>query len=368
MDHNSTNSQTSVRKDFQPAGLATLIGSLPLKSHEEALNWIFAATPEIPLWPQLPGNPLERMLRQFIEGFPGIIENEDNVIFDTTTALFEEEMLAFFEDFLSVSENPATLIDSRFSMDNKRGAGLFSFKEAAKNQSSLLAAKGQITGPFTMLTGLTDSDKKLAFYDPMMREIIVKGIAARAAWQTMLLKELQCPAIVFLDEPALAGLGSSSFIGVSNEDISQDLSEGISAIQGAGGLAGIHVCANTDWNLLFALDLDILSFDAYGYFDRLVTCREQTLAFIERGGILAWGIVPTGEAEHIEKETAESLASRWEDCALQLGGHDLSIQEIHARALITPSCGTGSLSKELAQKVMDLTKDTSTILRKKFGR
>ncbi len=367
MDHSSTTSQTAVRKDFRPAGLATLIGSLPLDNHLKALDWIFTATPEIPLWPQLPGNPVEGMMRQFIGGFPGINETVDRVIFDTATASFEEEMLAFFEAFLAVSENPADLKESRFAMDRERGAGLFSFLEAAKNHSTMIAAKGQITGPFTMLTGLTDSAKKLAFYDPMMREIIVKGLAARASWQTILLKELNLPAIVFMDEPALAGLGSSSFIGISDDDIGQDLTEVISAIQGAGGLAGIHVCANTDWNLLLSLDLDILSFDAYGFFDRLLTCREQTLAFIDRGGILAWGIVPTGEVENIEKETSESLACRWEEYALQLGGQDFSPEDLLARSLITPSCGTGSLSPEAAQRVLNLTKGTSEILRKKFN-
>lgn len=151
MDHNSVTSQTMVRKEFRPDGLATLIGSLPLDNHSEALSWIFTSTPQIPLWPQLPGNPIEGMLRQFIEGFPGIIETADTVLFDTSTTQFEEEMLAFFEDFLAVSENLADLKDSRFAMDKERGAGLFSFIEAAKGQKDIIAAKGQITGPFTML-------------------------------------------------------------------------------------------------------------------------------------------------------------------------------------------------------------------------
>ena len=76
-------SEKSAHSDFNPAGLATLIGSLPLSNHEEALEWIFSHTPDIPLWPQLPCNPLEGMLRQFIEGFPGIIEEEQHTFFNT---------------------------------------------------------------------------------------------------------------------------------------------------------------------------------------------------------------------------------------------------------------------------------------------
>ena len=62
---------------FKADGLPTLIGSLPLNDYQKALEWIFSSTPQIPLWPQLPANPLERMLNQFNEGLPGIVEEED---------------------------------------------------------------------------------------------------------------------------------------------------------------------------------------------------------------------------------------------------------------------------------------------------
>ncbi|MCI5122884.1 MAG: hypothetical protein D3925_00005, partial [Candidatus Electrothrix sp. AR5] len=59
---------------FTANGLPVLIGSLPLSDHKEALDRIFTATPEIPLWPQLPGDPYEGMMPQFAEGIPCIRE------------------------------------------------------------------------------------------------------------------------------------------------------------------------------------------------------------------------------------------------------------------------------------------------------
>lgn len=367
MDHTIAMTASAARPNFQPNGLPALIGSLPLTRHAEALEWIFTATPEIPLWPQLPSNPHEGMLNQFIEGFPGITEEAGRTLFDITGPGFEEAMLAFFEAFLTVTEMPDQLPDSMFAMGPTRGAGLIAFVEAASKRADITAVKGQITGPFTMLTGITDANKKLGYYDPMVREIMVKGLAARAAWQAVLLGKLNLPVLVFIDEPALAGLGSSSFIGVSSDDIRQDLVEVITAIQGAGGLAGIHVCANTDWNLLLSLPLDILSFDAYGYFDRLITCRDQVLSFLDRGGILAWGLVPTGEAELIEKESSATLAARWQRDAEQLAGGDREVRYLLSRTLITPSCGTGSLTQELARKVLALTRDASSSLRQHYN-
>ncbi len=353
--------------DFNGNGLPTLIGSLPVLDHDQALELIFSHTPAIPLWPQLPANPLEGMLNQFIEGFPGIVEESQRTYFNSSTPHFEAEQLAFYEDYMAVLENPAQLEDSRFQVSRQRANGLYRLVEQAlSREKSPIALKGQITGPFTLLTGLHDQNKRLGYYDPAIRELMVKGLALRAAWQVTFLRRAKLPVIVFIDEPALAGLGSSSFISVALDDIAQDLDEVVQAIQQAGGLAGIHVCANTDWNLLLTSKIDVLSFDAYGFFDRLLLCKENLLHYLNRGGIIAWGIVPTAEEDVIRRETAESLAQRWEDCARQLADETWDLPAILGSSLITPSCGTGSLSPELAIRVLELTRDVSDRVRRKY--
>ncbi len=168
------------------------------------------------------------------------------------------------------------------------------------------------------------------------------------------------------DEPALAGLGSSSFISISLDDIAQDLAEVTTAIHNAGGLAGVHVCANTDWNILLTSEIDILSFDAYSFFDKFITCKKLIHDFLERGSLIAWGIVPTAEPDDIEKETCDSLVDRWERQAALLSGGNWDTRTLLQQTIITPSCGTGSLSQELALKVLQLTKEVSAVLRAKY--
>jgi methionine synthase II (cobalamin-independent) len=350
---------------FTADGRPTLIGSLPVAEHRQALDWIFQYTPEIPLWPQLPTNPHEGMMNQFIEGFPGIIE-VPKTHFDIGTQGFDEKLLQFYEAYLQMSENPVALSDSPFAISRERAAGLHQLREWAGRQPQVTAVKGQITGPFTLLTGLTDQHQRLGYYEPVIREMTVKGLAMKGAWQVCFLRELGLPVILFIDEPALAGLGSSSFISISLEEIHQDLSEVIGAVKKTGGLAGVHVCANTDWNFLLSLPLDILSFDAYGYFERLATSRDRLLTFLERGGIIAWGLVPTSNEEHIRKETADSLVRLWEKQAATLAGGKWDLPALLRQSLITPSCGTGSLSPELARQVLMLTRDLSATLRRKF--
>jgi methionine synthase II (cobalamin-independent) len=355
------------KNTFIPNGLPTLIGSLPAENHQQALDWILESTPVIPLWPQLPAIPQERMLNQFIEGIPGIVETAESVYFDCETENFYEEQLAFFEEYLQVSEHPETLLGSRFRTSPERASGLHLLGTSTNQLQGPVAVKGQITGPFTMLTGITDTAKRLGYYEPAFREVVVKGLALKAAWQVLFLKQAyDLPVLLFIDEPAMAGLGSSSFISISIDDISQDLAEVTDSIHGAGGLVGVHVCANTDWHILLSSAIDIISFDAYSFFDKFITCKKEILGFLDRNGIIAWGIIPTSEAEYILQETPESLIALWEKQAALLVTDKKELSSILSRTIITPSCGTGSLTPDLAKKVLMLTREVSAGLRKKY--
>lgn len=355
---------------FAADGLPVLIGSLPLSSHEQALAWILEATPEIPLWPQLPSDPREQMLPQFAEGIPCIVEEnpgtpQSRIFFDTSYPGFEEAMLAFYEAYLQTVEHPELLSGSIFATSRERAAGLYLLADMLKT-ATVRAGKGQITGPFTMLTGIKDEEGRAGYFDESIRDMVTKGIALKAAWQTAMLAQSKQPVLMFIDEPAMAGLGSSAFISVTAEEIQEMINEVTAAVHRAGGLAGIHVCANTDWGLLLGSDIDILSFDAYGFFDRLAPLSAELDAFLTRGGIIAWGGVPTGRAEDIAAESVDSLCARWEAQMELLAATGRDKAELLRQVLITPSCGTGSLSQEMALRVLTLTRDVSRTLRQRY--
>jgi len=351
---------------FPADALPTLIGSLPLDNHAEALELIFAHTPALPLWPQLPGRPQERMLRQFTEGFAGLVERDGKTFFDTEAPTFQDELLGFFEAYLAVTEAGEDLLNSRFRITYDYAPGLYQLVEKAAGMESVRAVKGQTTGPFTLLVGLYDQHQRLSYYDETLREMIVKGTALKAAWQTAFLRKTGKPVILFLDEPALAGLGSSSFISIDKGDIAQHLNEVISAVHKSGGLVGIHVCANTDWNMLLSLELDIINFDAHGFFDKFITSRDNVMRFIERGGIIAWGGIPTANPETIAKEDCNSLVEMLEQHMQQLLTPHLTMKDLLRRVLITPSCGTGSLPIGSARKVLELCRCVSNTLRNRY--
>jgi len=172
--------------------------------------------------------------------------------------------------------------------------------------------------------------------------------------------------IISIDEPGLVGYGSSLFISVSKEDIQNSLGGIIEVIHKEEGIAATHCCENTDWALLLNTEIDILSFDAYGFFDNLLIYEKELKEFIERGGIIAWGIIPTLDSILLSQETGSSLVSRWRQSIQKLTEKGIEFERLLKQSLITPSCGTGSLSMELAEKALALTREVSDKIRKEY--
>lgn len=353
--------------NFHPGCLPVLIGSLPLYDHAEGVKLVFEYTPEIPLWVQLPAYKEEGMIAQFQPGFPGLKLEKDKYFIDTSDPCFDDDLLEFYEDYIAVKEGETDLEGSRFSMSADTAGGFFAFMERLQaHPDHPVAVKGQITGPITFGLGLTDQSGKAVFYNEQLRDAAVKLLAQKARWQVKNLSGFGCPVIIFFDEPALAGFGSSAFITISRDEVINCFEEVIEAVHDEGGLAGIHVCANADWSLLLKSATDIISFDAYSFFDKLILYPDLVKRFMKSGGILAWGIVPTLNSDDIEKETSDSLVAAWEEQVRAIQAIGIDKSAILDQTLITPSCGTGSLSLDHAKKVLVLTRQVSDIIRNKF--
>ncbi|MEW6614484.1 MAG: hypothetical protein AB1401_03285 [Thermodesulfobacteriota bacterium] len=357
-----------IAMEFSGNCLPTTIGSMPHTDAREATELMLRYTHHIPAWVQLPKLPKEDMLTQFTEGIPGLVWNEGSPHFLNEGQEFEEEVLAFYEDYLSVTEGGSSIhLEKRFAVSPDYASGLYALIDALKsNPLSPLAIKGQITGPFTLGTCLTDKAKRYAYYDPTLKDIIVKSLAMKAKWQIDKFKPFGVPVIVSIDEPGLVGYGSSLFISVSKEDIQESLGQVIVSIHEEGGIAATHCCENTDWSLLLNTDIDILSFDAYGFFDNLLIYEKELKEFIERGGIIAWGIVPTLDPTLLSQETSNSVVSKLINSIERLTAKEIEFKRLLKQSLITPSCGAGSLSMELAEKALALTREVSDKIRKEY--
>jgi len=337
--------------------MATGIGSLPHDDPGEAVELVLLSLPEAPFWPQLPRRgPREAMDGQYSEGLPGLAWDEvrERYFFDTTRDLAPE--LERFYGRLLAGDLEA------FAISPAHAAGLDALLRALAGglPPGVQYLKGHVTGPLTAGSLFKDAEGRDAIHDETLFDAVTKGLAMKAAWQVERLGRLGRPVIVFIDEPAMESLGSA-FSAVSPALVAEKLGEVIDAVHGRGGIAGIHCCGNADWPMIFSTAVDIVNFDAFGYLDRVLLYPAEIRAFLERGGALAWGIVPT--AAYTGTETAAGLLERLEAGMARLEATGIPRATLLHRCIVTPSCGMGSLSPAAAGEILRLTREVAEAMR-----
>ena len=199
----------------EPRCLATTLGSLPHTDIVHGTDLIFTHTPDIPAWVQFPKRTArENMIAQFTEGLPGIVfPAEGRAYFDTAAPGFLDEVTDFYERYLAAIEGgDAAALDS-FGLSSEVAAGFGEFVARLPLKRPPFALKGQVTGPFTLGTSLLDQDRRCAYYDEQLRDIVVKSVALKALWQIGRLRPFCERVIIFADEPALARLRLADFPG-----------------------------------------------------------------------------------------------------------------------------------------------------------
>lgn len=327
-----------------------MIGSLPQKNPDEALKALAGHPLGIPTWPQLPKRSFkESMTVQYSEGFPGILidEKEKRISIDRNDRLLDE-MAVFYDNVLSENHDA-------FAISADYAGGLCAFiTERLKLGKKVPLIKGQVVGPFTFGFSLSDNDCKAVWFDEQYRDVVIKGIAMKAVWQAKKLSPFAEKVIIFMDEPIFSALGTPTYMGIENDHVISCINEIAEQLHAVNAEVGVHCCGNMEWSVLTSTTLDVLAFDAYGYGDKVALYSEAVNGFLERGGKLAWGIVPTALSEDINKETAESLIARirlLEDMFVKKG---VSINLLRKQRILTPSCGMGNLSEKDAERVLSL--------------
>jgi len=349
--------ETQINKTQTIGGEKTLVGSLPYTDPFYAAKIVLDKFPVLPAWPQLTARGFkEGMFAQFSEALPSL-------------RLLEEENTLFFDaaDMESECERVNASFERRdcegFAVSQEYAAGLYALVQAIANGSYKPAAlKGQITGAFTFGVSVTDANKKPSANNPRLFEAIIRALALKAIWQIRLLKTVSQNVILFIDEPGLIFLyGQKPHF--PRETALYAVKTLVEAIHSEGALCGLHCCGKTDWRIPIEAGVDILSYDAFSYFDNILEYAPEFCAHIQRSGSFASGIIPTSEAAY--NASAEELASiqRKQYQLLAERGKLISEAEIANACIITPACGLGLLPLELAERIIELTSDVSKLLK-----
>ena len=332
---------------------ATGIGSVPSLGVRDTCLHILEHLPEIPFWPQLVKRThLEDVNIQFSEGLPFLEIIEEKRALTVSTQNRESELVAFYDRFLAEDVD-------YFAISAEFAPGLYDLLELVRKHPEQYGpyVKGQTVGPVTFSAGITAPDGKSLLYDPELLEATTKGISIKALWQVREIDKSGKKPIIFLDEPYLSGFGSA-FSPIERPDVIRLLKEVFDYLrERSDALIGIHCCGNTDWSMIIDAGPDIVNFDAFGYMDHFLLYPEEITRFLQQGGVIAWGIVPTFSFSG--QETVEILYSKLKQGLNRCYEWGLDPETLTAGSILTPACGMGTMDQDSADQVLDLLSSLS---------
>ena len=300
--------------------MTTAMAVMPHTDIDEALN--LALSLDIPFWPQLPHyNYYEDMYVQAAEHFPGIILDmeERTLRFSTDKFIAElEETLNHFEEpeYFDVSPQYSAVYQRFLALDLKDRP----------------AIRGQLEGPISFGFFVKDENDRPILFDDMVRPFLFEFMAKRINVQLARLQEKNSNAFMFIDEPGLQFL-FSAMSGYSDVLAREEIDNLFSMVERP---RGIHLCGNPDWDFLFGFDMDIASIDLHTNAKVLPLYKRSIINFIERGGTIVWGIVPTNiEPFNLENHASliKLLESTWQGLYDEGMDRDLLL----SRSLLSPA-------------------------------
>jgi methionine synthase II (cobalamin-independent) len=295
------------RRVALPVGIATGIGSLPHVDPGEAVEFVLRHAPRLPFAPSLPArSKREGMVGQAASGISGISVEADGSLSIDHRAI-----------------DPSAPLDER-SFAGDAFVGFRAFLTAMAERSGPI--KISLTGPVTLGVALHAAGLRAS------SAFAVAGEAVRQRARAMLrLVGERVPQAEVIAPVDAVDLVSSAL-----------------AVLETGATTGLHCCGEADWRLLLQSGPQILSVPTGAGLERAA----GTLAdFLERGGWVAWGAVPT------DRPVGQTVERLWRQlsvlwCDLVAGGCDPGL--LRTRALITPACGLARHGITQAEQVMVL--------------
>ena len=331
--------------------LTTAMAVMPHRDVDRALQ--VALSMDVPFWPQLPlYSYYEDMYVQASEHFPGILLDMEQ----RTLRFSMEKFVAELEETLTHFEEPEYFdVSETYSVVYSRFLAL--------DLSDRPSIRGQLEGPISFGFNVLDQDDRPILFDDTVRPFMLEFMAKRVNVQLERLKKRNPNAFMFIDEPGLQFL-FSAMSGYSDLAAKGDMEVFFSMIQRP---RGVHLCGNPDWDFLLGLDLDILSLDVYSNGEVFASYAESIKKFLERGGVLVWGIVPTN-FEPFEAETLDSLEKRLEEIWDILGKRGIDLEFLLSRSLLSPAtcCLVNPDGEKTVEEAFKVINRLSRRLREKY--
>ena len=332
--------------------ITTAMAVMPHRDVNRALE--VALSLDVPFWPQLPlVSYYEDMYVQASEHFPGIILDMEKqrlrFSIEKFIAEFEETMAHFDEpEYFDISEQYSVVYHRFLQMD-------FSHRPAIR---------GQIEGPISFGFNVVDQDDRPILFNDTVRPFLMEFMAKRVNVQLQRLKQLNPNAFMFVDEPGLQFL-FSALAGYSDLAARGDMENFFAMIERP---RGVHLCGNPDWDFLLGMDMDVLSLDVYSNGEVFTQYAPSIKKFLDRGGRLVWGIVPSN-VEPFDKENLDTLEQRLGDIWTVLDKKGIDREFLLSRSMLSPAtcCLVNPDGEKTVEKAFETIIKLSQRLREKMN-
>jgi hypothetical protein len=331
--------------------LTTAMAVMPHTDVTRALET--ALSLDVPFWPQLPNySYYEDMYVQAAEHFPGMVLDLAQRTLRFSMDKFAEEIeeaLLHFEDpaFFDISETYSAVYHRFLALD----------------LADRPAIRGQLEGPISFGFNVLDQDGRPILFDDTVRPFMLDFMARRLNVQLARLKQRNPNAFTFVDEPGLQFL-FSALAGYGDLKAKGDLDQFFATVDRP---RGIHLCGKPDWDFLLNLDLDVLSLDVYTNAESFASYAASIRKFLDRGGLIVWGIVPTG-VEAFAQESLPALIRRLETIWDTLGARGVDLEQLVDRAMLSPAtcCLVNPDKTQTVERAFAAVKRMAEALREKY--
>jgi len=308
-------------------GATTGIGSLPHRTAIDAATYSLSHY-DVAIAPSLPRrSPAEGMIAQALLGIEGVTLGQYGSIAVDVRRL-----------------EPCAPVVTDLGHDGF--VGLRTFLDVAAARGWRGPVKWQFVGPVTLGVALTRAGVPVGTAFAVAVRAVRAHLVAIADAVAAALPE--SPQIVLLDEPWFGDVMSPGFPIAPDPAI--DLLSGAMAAVEPVAAVGVHCCAtDVDVASLLAAGPDILAVPATPH---LADVAGYLTKFLEGGGRIAWGVVATdGPIPTSDERPWRQLSDVW--CSIIERGCDPIL--LRQRSLLTPHCGLGLHTPEVAERVAGIT-------------
>ncbi len=331
--------------------LTTAMAVMPHTDVDRALQ--MALSLDVPFWPQLPNySYYEDMYVQAAEHFPGIVLDLEKRTLRFSMDKFAEELetaLMHFDDpeMFDISETYSAVYHKFLALD----------------LADRPAIRGQLEGPISFGFNILDQDERPILFDDTVRPFMLDFMARRINVQLARLRKLNPNAFMFVDEPGLQFL-FSAMAGYGDLKAKGDLDQFFDQVDRP---RGIHLCGNPDWDFLLKMDLDVLSLDVYTNAEVFASYAKSIGKFLGRGGVIVWGIVPTG-FESFSQEEIPTLIQRLETIWTTLWGKGIDREQLISQGMISPAtcCLINPDKERTVERAFAAVNQMAAALREKY--